>query len=134
VQILKAGLLYFVLVFGAGFVLGAVRMLWIAPRTGARMAELMEAPIMLAVTFFAARWVVRRRALPGAAATRLGAGFVALGLLLIAEFTLVLAFRGLTLAEYFASLDPVAGSVYYALLGVFAVMPLLVSRKRSGSQ
>jgi hypothetical protein len=41
-QILKAGLLYFALVFGAGFVLGAVRVLWIVSRFGARAAELME--------------------------------------------------------------------------------------------
>ena len=29
--ILKAGVLYFVLVFGAGFVLGTIRTLWIVP-------------------------------------------------------------------------------------------------------
>ena len=37
--ILKTGVLYFELVFGAGFVLGTIRTLWIAPRLGARMAE-----------------------------------------------------------------------------------------------
>jgi hypothetical protein len=31
-QILKAGSLYFALVFGAGFVLGPIRMLWVIPR------------------------------------------------------------------------------------------------------
>ena len=62
VRILKAALLYFAFVFGAGFVLGPIRILWVAPRFGARMAELMEAPIMIAVLFLAARWVVRRLA------------------------------------------------------------------------
>ena len=43
-QIVKAAVLYFALVFGAGFVLGPIRILWVAPRLGARVAELLEAP------------------------------------------------------------------------------------------
>jgi hypothetical protein len=52
--ILKAGVLYFALVFGAGFVLGTIRTLWVVPRVGTRMAELIETPIMLVVTIVAA--------------------------------------------------------------------------------
>jgi len=44
-QTLKAGGLYFVLVFGAGFGFGTIRTLWIVPRIGTRMAELTETPI-----------------------------------------------------------------------------------------
>lgn len=128
-QILKAGALYFALVFGAGFALGTLRVLLVVPRLGARTAELIEAPVMLAVTFLAARWTVRRLAVPPAWAPRLAMGGIALGLLLAAEFTLVLGLRGLSMREYFATLDPVSGTVYYALLGVFAVMPLFVTRK-----
>ena len=44
---------------------------------------------------------------------------------------MVLRLRDLSLAEYFASRDPVSGTVYLALLGIFAVMPLLMySRSR----
>lgn len=39
----------------------------------------------------------------------------------------VLWLRGLTIAEYFASRDPVAGTVYTVMLVVFAVMPLLAA-------
>jgi hypothetical protein len=56
-QILKAGVLYFAVVFGAGFVLGHIRILWVVPRLGARMAELSEAPIMLVITIVAAQWI-----------------------------------------------------------------------------
>ena len=126
-HILKSGALYFVLVFWAGFALGTIRVLWIVPSVGVRMAELMEAPLMLAVTIVAARWVLRRPALPAARLGRLGIGLVALGLLLAAEFTLVLGLQGLTIAEYLASRDPVAGTVYVAMLAVFALMPLLVA-------
>ena len=73
-QILKAGTLYFALVFGAGFVLGPIRILWAVPRFGTRVAELMEAPIMLVVTILAGRWIVRRLAVPPKPSSRLGYG------------------------------------------------------------
>jgi type IV secretory pathway TrbD component len=128
-QILKAGVFYFALVFGAGFVLGPMRILWVVPRFGVRMAELLETPIMLVVTIFAARWIVRRLAVPFTAVSRLGMGFVALSLLLAAEFTLVLWLRGLSISEYLSSRDPVSGTVYYVMVGAFAIMPLLVDRR-----
>jgi hypothetical protein len=127
-RILKAGALYFALVFAAGFVLGTIRTLVVVPLLGTRTAELMEAPIMLVVTILAARWVVRRHSLPPQTAIRLGVGLVGLALLLTAEFTLVLGLEGLTIKEYMASRDPVAGTVYVILLGIFAAMPMRVAR------
>lgn len=135
-RILKAGLLYFALVFGAGFVLGTIRVVFIVPRVGVRAAELMETPLMFVATLLAARWVVRRFSLPPRSITRLGVGFVGLGFLLFLEFTVVLWIQGLTIGEYFESRDPVAGTVYIAMLGLFAVMPWLVifpSCKKSSS-
>jgi hypothetical protein len=126
-KILKAGALYFAIVFGAGFVLGPIRILWAVPCFGTRMAELMETPIMFVVTILAARWVVRRLAVPPKPSSRLGMGCVGLGLMLVAEFGLVLWLRGLSIGDYLATRDPVSGTVYYVMLGVFCIMPLLVS-------
>jgi hypothetical protein len=128
-QILKAGILYFVIVFGAGFVLGPIRILWVVPRFGTRLAELMETPILFVVILLAARSIVRRLFLPSTTSGRLGMGSVALGLTLVAEFTLVLWLRGPSIHDYLASRDPVSGTVYYLMLGVFAIMPLLVARR-----
>jgi len=128
-QILKAGVLYFALVFGAGFVLGTVRTLWIVPRVGTRMAELMETPIMLVVTIVAARWIVLRLTVQSVPSARLGMSGIALVLMLVAEFGFVLWIRGQTIREYFASRDPVAETVYFGMLAVFVVMPLLVGRR-----
>jgi len=128
-QILKAGALYFALVFGAGFVFGAVRVLWAVPRFGERLGVLMETPIMLIVTITAARWIVGRLTLPASRMRLLGVGLVGLGFLLAAEFTVVLWLRGLTISDYFASRDPVAGNVYFVMLGIFTVMPLLLARR-----
>jgi hypothetical protein len=130
--VLKAGVLYFAVVFGAGFVLGPVRLLWAVPRFGTRAAELMEMPIMLAVIVLAARAIVRRFALPATLSRRLAMGAAALALLLCAEVAL-LALRGLSLPAYLAALDPVSGTVYFAMLGVFAMMPVLVARDAGSS-
>ena len=61
--------------------------------------------------------------------SRLGMGFVALGLMLVAEFGFVLWLRGLSIKEYLATRDPVSGTVYYVMLAVFAITPLLVARR-----
>jgi hypothetical protein len=42
----KAGVIYFALVFGAGFVLGTIRTLWVIPGVGTMTAEVMEMPII----------------------------------------------------------------------------------------
>jgi hypothetical protein len=130
-KIIKAGILYFTLVFGAGFVLGPIRLLWVVPRVGTRMAELLEMPIMLAVIIVAARWLVRRLALPSTASSLLGMGFLALALLVTAEMTLVGPLQGYTIREYFSSRDPVSGTVYYVLLLVYALMPFLLAQRRN---
>ncbi len=128
-KLIKAGATYFGLVFSAGFVLGVVRTLWLVPRVGGRWAELLEAPLMLVVIVVAARWVVPRFELRSTASLLLTGGF-ALGLLGVAELTLVLGLRGMALAEYVDSRDPVSGGVYLALLGVFALAPMIVARRR----
>ena len=131
-RIAAAGAAYFALAFAAGFALGTIRVLAVVPRIGERAAELVEAPLMLAVVVAAARFVVRRF-VPGApAAARLAVGLLGVALLLAVEFTVVLALRGLSPAEYFAGRDPVAGAVYVALLALFAAMPALVERRALG--
>lgn len=128
-KVLKAGTLYFVLVFGAGFVLGPIRILWLVPQVGTRLAELMEMPVMLVVIVSAARWITRRLAVPAAPSARLGMGLLALALLLAAELTLVLWLQDRSVGDYLANRDPVSGAVYAAMLGVFAAVPLFVGRK-----
>lgn len=125
---LKAGVLYFVIVFGAGFVLGTIRITWVVPRLGTRTAELLESPVMFVVTVLAAGWSVRRFAVPPKWPFRLGMGVLALWLMLLAEFTLVLWIQRISIGEYLATRDPVSGTVYYVMLGVFAIMPLFVAR------
>lgn len=126
-RILKAGTVYFLSVFAAGFALGVTRELWLVPWLGARTGELVEMPVMLVVIVLAARWVRDRFALPTPPA-RLGAGLLAVGWLLLAEVALVHGLRGLTLAEYLGGRDPVAGTAYAISLLLMAAMPWLLGR------
>ena len=83
---------------------------------------------MLAVTIAAARWTALRLAVASMSSVRLGMGCIALTLMLVAEFGFVLRVRGISIREYLATRDPVSGTVYYLLLIVFAIMPLVVAR------
>lgn len=130
-RVAKAAALYFGCVFGAGFLLGAVRVPLLVPRLGVRWAELAEMPLMACVIVLAAGWAVRRASPPFTATGRLAVGVLALGLLLAAEALLAAALQGLSPGAYLAGRDPVSGSVYAAMLLVFAAMPLWIGRRRA---
>ena len=123
---MKYGVIYFALVFGAGFVLGVIRVLLLEPRIGARYAELLEIPVMLVVIYLAAKYVVSKMHSMQARLPYLVTGVSALILLLILEFTLVLGLRKLSFQQYLESRDMIAFGAYLVSLIVFAVMPLLL--------
>jgi hypothetical protein len=125
---LKAGVVYFAVVFGTGFVLGTIRTLWIVPRLGVRAAELLETPFMFVAIVLTASWICQRLGNTGDSSTRLVVGLLALALLLVTEVVMGVALLDLSLIEIFTKHDPVSGTVYYALLGVFAGMPWLLWR------
>lgn len=119
--------------FGAGFALALIRVPFLVPRFGARIAELIEMPIMLIVIYLAARWIVRKQLAPATTVARLATGCIALSLLLLTEFTVVLWLQGLTLRESIMNRDPVSGTAYALSLLIFALMPLWIARKTHGS-
>lgn len=113
------------MVMGAGFLLGVVRVSLLVPRLGERWAELAEMPIMAVVIYIAAGYILRRFPAIRTAGRSLAAGFIALAILICAELGLTLLLQSRSLIEYINSRDKVSGSVYLALLLVFAVMPRL---------
>ena len=125
----RLGFLYFITVFAVGFVLGAIRVLWLVPVLGVRTAELIEVPVMITASAVIARWIVRRYKVPGELSARLPIGLIGLLLLLIAEFGVAALLLGQSVAEALRNRDPVSGTAYFISLGLFAVMPLLVARR-----
>lgn len=126
--IIRSSAVYFGFVFGAGFLLGMVRIPFLVPRFGERVAELAEMPLMLMVIFFAAGYVERRYRGSISAKGWILVGAIALSMLLFAEFLLAVVLVGGDLAGYIASRDPVSGSVYIAMLMLFSAMPWLRCR------
>jgi len=89
-------------------------------------------PLMLVAIILSARFVVRR--FPAAhPVDYLVSGGVALLLLVLIEFSVVLGIRGLTIGEYFAERDPIAGAVYALMLIIFAAMPWVLAHQRAAA-
>lgn len=128
-KVVLASLTYFGIVFAAGFLLGTVRVIFLVPELGERTAELIEMPIMIVVIYLAARFVIGRFAIIEIPRL-LAVGCLALLALLAIEFSLVLQVRGLTIEQYLAGRDPVAGTAYLVSLLLYATMPALIVLRR----
>lgn len=118
---------YFGLVFALGFVLGALRTLVVAPRTGATIAVFIELPVMLAASGLLAAHIVRRARLTPSAA--LGMGGLAFLLLLVAEALLAISLADQDLGQWFADLFRTPGWIGLAGQIAFALFPLLAARR-----
>ena len=126
---LRAGLTYFALVFGAGFVLGPIRVLLLEPRVGTRAAELLEMPLMLAVIVLAAHWLHRAHTAAMTHAQRLQVGGLTVACVLLADIGVGVGLRGMSLAAVFTDRDPVSGTAYYLLLAVTALLPWWIGQR-----
>ncbi|MEO6715720.1 MAG: hypothetical protein ABIM50_00515 [Novosphingobium sp.] len=125
---LIAATVYFLILFTLGFVLGTIRVLFVASRIGVLGATLAEVPLMLAAAILMCRWTVRRwQVLP----TLLARGAMALWfLVLLALFeTLVgVALFGRTLSGTWAGLATSAGLLGLTAQMIAALLPLFVGR------
>jgi hypothetical protein len=114
----QAGFIYFVLLFGLGFLLGSLRLLLV----------LLELPIMMAYAWWVTGWAVRRFAVSTAQATRLVMGGVMFGLLQISEMLLGALLMGLSPGAQLAAMATPMGAVVLAAQGACALFPLLHAR------
>ena len=128
-KIVTPALLYFSLVFGAGFVLGTIRVLLGAPLVGERAAELIEVPLMLGVIALAARWIVRHLLPDRSTSVTLSVGIFATGLVLVADILVGVTLRNMNVSEIFLDRDPITGAAYYLSLLAFTIMPWLLARR-----
>lgn len=125
-QVLKTGVIYFLVAVGAEFVLEVIRLQVVALHIGEKLAEILEIPNVLLATMIGARWVVDRFTLPPLPGIRLGVGLVALCLMLISEWTVIQALQSLSVEGYVTSQDAAVGTIPIGALGVLTVMPFLV--------
>ncbi len=130
-NIFKAGTFYFAIVFAAGFIMSPLRVFFLIPEFGIKTAELVVLPIMLLIIIFSASWIMHRFNLPGRSASSIITGIIALGLMLLAEFSVVLKVQDLSISDYLLNKDPVSSIVYYVTLGAFATMPFILKQKKN---
>jgi hypothetical protein len=120
-QVGKAAAAYWAVIFALGFVLGTVRVLWLAPTVGLLPATALELPVMLGASWWAAGRVLRRFGIAGGAET-LAMGALAFALLLGAECALAVVLIGQSAGAWIAGLaEPhaalgLAGQVAFALI------------------
>lgn len=125
----RAGLLYFAVVFMAGFALGTLRVLVLAPALGDFASVLAELPVILAIAWVACRRIVARLGVPATVRARAAMGGVAFAMLIGAEALLGAAVFGRPLASQAADLASPAGSLGLAGQIGFALLPLVQFRR-----
>lgn len=127
----RAGALYFAIVFAAGFVLGTIRTLVLAPRVGEFAAVAIELPVMLAVAWIACGAVLRWIRLGQGIAVHAVMGLVAFALLMAAELALSLALGAPSVAAWLAGLTSAPGLLGLAGQVAFAIFPMIWQRPAS---
>lgn len=125
-----AGVAYMLIVFAVAFVVGAVRVTLLVPRVGALLSLLVEAPIVLAVSWQVSTWCVRRFGVPAVPGLRARMGVVAFAALMVLELGVAVLAFGQTLPHYLAKFATVPGLVGLAVQGGFAMIPWLQCRVR----
>lgn len=125
---LKAGVVYFAIVFAAGFALGTVRVLLLVPQIGELPAALLELPIMVGISWFVCTKLIARHQVPPGASPRLTMGAVAFALLILAELALSLTLFGRSMSAFAESLTTFHGMLGLAGQAVFGLMPVIARR------
>jgi hypothetical protein len=122
VPVVKAALAYVLPVFAVAFVLGALRVTWIAPALGPIIAVAMEVPLVLGLSWVVAGRVLRRW--PVALVARLAMGAAAFAVLMALEYATALAF-GQTGAQFLSAMTTPHGLLGLAGQIGFGLIPLL---------
>ena len=125
---LRAGVVYFVVVFAAGFVLGVLRTLFVAPRIGVLAAVAVELPIVLAVAWWVSARLQRGSSLTSRDAALMGG--TAFALLMLAEASLSIALFGRTIAEHLSLYADADHQLGLAGQIAFALIPMVQVRHR----
>lgn len=121
---LTAAGVYFAIIFALGFALGAIRVPLLAPRVGDVAATLIELPIMLAASWLACGWLMRRLKIRSFGhAVIMGAG--AFASLMGAEAVMAAFLFGRSLADHLASYATPAGVIGLAGQAIFGAFPMV---------
>jgi hypothetical protein len=128
-----AGIVYAIAVFAVGFALGAVRVLWLAPRAGPLLAVAVEAPIMLWVSWKISRWCCSRHALGTALAPRAAMGLTAFAALMLLELATSVFVFGNSWSGFLDSFKSAPALVGLAAQLAFAAIPVIQGQQAASA-
>ncbi|RQS60088.1 MULTISPECIES: hypothetical protein [unclassified Burkholderia] len=116
------------IVFAIGFAFGAMRVLLLVRLLGETAAVSLEAPFMLAASWYVSHWSTKKHDLLTDTNEALLMGAIALATLTIAELCTNGLLFGRTVLEYFAGFWSVPGAIGLASQLCFASFPFLQAR------
>lgn len=125
-----AGLTYFGVVFALAFVMGVARATVIAPRIGETAAVLLEVPVLVAISWGAARRILHDR--PFSLAQRALTGGLAFALTMASEAALAGVLRGQSVTGWIGAVATPLGLTGLAGQIAFAAMPMLIGLRQPG--
>ena len=125
------GAVYAIIVFLIGFILGTIRVLLLAPRLGETIAVIVEAPVILAASWFVCRWCVDRLEVRRTVSARSLMGLVAFLVLMSVEVGMGAMF-GRSLVDQLDSYGYSPGAIGLAVQVIFAMFPVLQVWRRFG--
>jgi len=128
---IKASFIYFLLFYLASFAFGTLREFFVTPYVGLTKALLIEAPLMAAISFFAALFVVHRAPEVKNPGDRFFVGCTAFILLMVAEEAMTRILDGISIFTLWADATPLAAVAKITGLILFVIMPLFVGRKQA---
>jgi hypothetical protein len=118
-----AGLVYTLGVFVFAFAVGTVRVTMVAPRLGALLAVILEAPFVLAVSWRVSSWCTGRFSVSRDARYRTLMGAAAFSILMLLEVSFSVLVFGETVDHYLAKYATTPGIFGLAMQVCFATIP-----------
>ena len=128
-----AGFAYTLGVFVFAFAVGTIRVTLVAPRLGTLLAVIIEAPIVLAVSWQVSLWCTRRFNVSRNSRARILMGAAAFAVLMLLELGFSVLVFGETVSHYFAKYTSTPGVIGLVMQGCFATLPWIQSHLRSGT-
>jgi hypothetical protein len=122
---IKAGIFYFILVFAAAFVLGAIRIRLLVPNLGEIAGLAIELPVILFWAWIVCGWLIRRLRVPAQTPVRIVMGALAFALLIAAETLVAVIGLKETVTQHFAAYSHPTMLIGLAAQVAFAAMPWL---------
>lgn len=125
---LLAGTTYFLALFALGFLLGTIRVVFVAPRYGQVTGTLAEMPVMLTAAYVICRWALNHWRVSPRLGIRWTMVPLFLALLFAFETMLGLVLFGRTFSEQWEALMTLAGALGLSAQVIAALLPVFVGK------